>query len=216
MFEITLTGAGKRYNRDWVFRGIDRTFQSGRGYVILGGNGSGKSTLIRALIGYTPLSEGNLSYHRSGRPLKSAAAYRHVSFCSPYLELYEELTLNEMARFHFSLKPPVAEVAPADFAAHIGLEHAADKAIHFFSSGMKQRVRIGLALLSDTPAVFLDEPTSNLDRRGEAWYGEMVDRHGADRLIVVASNHREAEYAFCTESIDIHAHKPPAPRVREG
>lgn len=208
MFEIELANAGKRYNRDWIFRGVDRTFESGRSYVILGGNGSGKSTFIRALIGYAPLSEGHLKFRSAGKPVKSNAAYRHVSFCSPYLELYEELTLNEMARFHFSLKPALSGITPSNFAGQIGLDHAANKAVHFFSSGMKQRVRIGLAMLSDTQAVFLDEPTSNLDRRGEDWYGEMVQNHGAGRLIAVASNHRQSEYFFCDETIEIEAHKP--------
>ena len=113
-----------------------------------------------------------------------------------------------MAKFHFSLKSPTRGISARNFAEHIGLAHAADKPVHFFSSGMKQRVRIGLAVLSDTQAVFLDEPTSNLDRRGEEWYGEMVQNHGNGRLMVVASNHREAEYFFCDHTIEIEDHKP--------
>ena len=85
MFEIELTDAGKRYNRDWIFRGVNRNFQSGSASVVLGGNGSGKSTFIRALIGYAPLSEGRLHFRLDGKTLKPNVVYRHVSFCSPYL-----------------------------------------------------------------------------------------------------------------------------------
>ena len=208
MFEIQLDRAGKRYNQNWIFRGIDQTLTTGHSLVILGGNGSGKSTFIRSLIGFTPLSEGSISHRLSGKTIKPGAVYRHVSFCSPYLELYEELTLAEMAEFHFSLKPAVEGVNPANFPDKIGLNHAANRPIHAFSSGMKQRVRIGLALLSQTEAVFLDEPTSNLDRAGEAWYAEMVAAHGNNRLILVASNHRESEYAFCSAQINIEDHHP--------
>ena len=214
MFEIELTGAGKRYNRHWVFRGIDRVLRSGDSLAVLGGNGSGKSTFIRSLIGFSPLSEGGLTHRSEGKPLNPGAVYRHVSFCSPYLELYEELTLAETAEFHFSLKPPRAGITTKNFAEVIGLKHAADKAVHHFSSGMKQRLRIGLALLSAVDAVFLDEPTSNLDRAGEAWYEKMVAEHLDDRLVVVASNHRETEYSFCKDRLEIEdfQHESPTPR----
>lgn len=208
MFEITLKEAGKRFNRDWIFRRWSQKLSSAESYVVLGGNGSGKSTALRTLLGYAPLSEGSLSFSEKGTPLAAAKAYRRMSFCSPYLELYEELTIDEAARFHFSLKPALPGIDPAAIARIIRLEKAADRPVKHLSSGMKQRLRLGLALYSDTAVVFLDEPTSNLDRSGVQWYLDAVDDVRKDRLFIVASNHQADEYGFCTQKINIEEFKP--------
>src|SRR5690606_8343476 len=105
MIEIELKNVGKRFNHDWIFRNWTTTLHSKSAYVVLGGNGSGKSTALRVLLGYAPQSEGSLTVRLDGKNVPTNAVYKHFSFCSPYLELYEELTLDEMARFHFSLKP---------------------------------------------------------------------------------------------------------------
>ncbi len=208
MFTIELQQVGKRFNRDWIFRGWDGILSSTSAYVILGGNGSGKSTALRTLLGYAPVSKGNIIYTLNGKLIPRAAVYRQFSFCSPYLELYEELTLSEMARFHFSLKPALPEIKLEEFPALIQLEKAADKPVKFFSSGMKQRLRLGLALYSDTAGVFLDEPISNLDRAGIDWYKTTVSALRRDRLLIVASNNQEEEYGFCDQKIQIEDFKP--------
>lgn len=213
MFEIKMSDAGKRYNREWIFRGANHTFQSGKTYAILGGNGSGKSTFIRSLIGYVPLTEGAITYKRKGENLNRSFVYKHVSFCSPYLELYEELTLKEMSGFHFSLKPALPGISIKDFSTILDLDSARDKPVHHFSSGMKQRLRIGLALLSDTDVVFLDEPTSNLDRKGEDWYNKTLQEYRKNRMIIVASNHKESEYLFCDGTIEMGEYKPAASKA---
>lgn len=205
---ISLTGAGKRFNRDWIFRKWDAEFTHVHSYVILGGNGSGKSTALRTLLGYAPLSEGKLTYRMDGADLPFAKAYRTMSFCSPYLELYEELTVKEMARFHFSLKAARPGIDPSDISDLIQLSSAADRPVKHLSSGMKQRLRLGLALFSDTAVVFLDEPTSNLDRRGVHWYRDTVEHTIDQRLFIVASNQQEEEYFFCSQQIHIEKFKP--------
>lgn len=206
--QIILSGAGKRFNRDWIFRNWHTEFSHTHSYVILGGNGSGKSTALRTLLGYAPLSEGHISYRMDGDDLPAAKAYRTMSFCSPYLELYEELTVKEMARFHFSLKAARAGIEPNDISDLIQLSRAADRPVKHLSSGMKQRLRLGLALYSDTAVVFLDEPTSNLDRKGIDWYRDTVEHTRDQRLFIVASNQQEEEYFFCTEKIEIEKFKP--------
>ena len=60
--KISLTKAGKRYNRDWIFRNLSYEFVSGTSYAITGPNGSGKSTLLQAIGGALVLSEGHTSY----------------------------------------------------------------------------------------------------------------------------------------------------------
>jgi len=206
--QISLKGAGKRFNRDWIFRHWDMDFNNGHAYAIMGGNGSGKSTALRSLLGYAPLSEGTVRYIIDGSDLSASNAYKYMSFCSPYLELYEELTVREMARFHFSLKSAKSGVESRDLGDLIQLSKAADRPVKHLSSGMKQRLRLGLALYSDTSVVFLDEPTSNLDRTGIKWYKETVEATKGQRLFIVASNQQEEEYFFCGQKINIEKFKP--------
>lgn len=207
MIEIKLNEVGKRFNRDWIFRDWSQTIRPDSSYVILGGNGSGKSTALRVLLGYAPQSEGEVTYTVDGKNTLQRDIYRHFSFCSPYLELYEELTLDEMAKFHFSLKPLLPQMDLAKFAEYVHLEASRNKPVKYFSSGMKQRLRLGLALFSDTKGVFLDEPISNLDTFGINWYKTTVEALKKDRLIIVASNQQEDEYFFCNESINIEDYK---------
>jgi ABC-type multidrug transport system ATPase subunit len=62
---------------------------------------------------------------------------------------------------------------------------------------MKQRVKLTLALLSDTDILLLDEPCSNLDEEGILWYKSMIANHSEGRIVVVASNQVAEEYFFC-------------------
>lgn len=207
MIEIELKNVGKRFNHDWIFRHWTTRFTPRSSFVITGGNGSGKSTALRVLLGFAPTSEGRVTYFHNGKVIPFSEVYRHFSFCSPYLELYEELTLDEMTRFHFSLKKPLPGLDLAHFAEHIQLQKARNKAVKFFSSGMKQRLRLGLALYSNTAGVFLDEPVSNLDRDGIKWYQSAIEELKRDRLIIVASNMQPEEYFFCDASIGIEEFK---------
>jgi len=205
--QIKFTKAGKRFNRDWIFRRLDFSFNPGKSYVILGGNGSGKSTLLKSALGYAPLSEGNIAFFSDEKEVKQENAYKHFSFCSPYMELYEELSLKELVNFHRGLKPFRKNISSEDFISAIDLDRAATKPVKYFSSGMKQRVRIGLALLSNTDCILLDEPVSNLDSRGVEWYRSLITSERENRTILVASNHTEAEYFFCDEKLNIEDYK---------
>lgn len=208
MFEIDLIQGGKRFNAEWIFRSLDLNLKSGDRVVFIGGNGSGKSTALRTLLGYGTLSEGTLTYRKDGKNIKQPDLYTHVSYCAPYLDLYEELTLKEFAKFHFSLKPGLEEMGESDFAELIELEKAADKPIKFFSSGMKQRVRLGIALFSLVDVVFLDEPTVNLDSKAIDWYGNMIEKFKNNRIFIVASNNEKREFFFCDRKIEIEKYRP--------
>jgi len=205
--QIKFTHAGKRFNRDWIFRGLNFSFHTGKSYVILGGNGSGKSTLLKAALGYAPLSEGTIEFARDGKEIKQENAYKHFSFCSPYMELYEELSLKELVHFHSDLKPFKRNISSAEFISAIDLEKATNKPVKYFSSGMKQRLRIGLAVLSDTACILLDEPVSNLDSKGVKWYQNLMEAERTNRTVLVASNHTESEYFFCEEKLNIESFK---------
>ena len=202
MMTISLSDAGKRFNREWIFRHLNRQFQSGTSYAIIGPNGSGKSTLLQVIAGAVHLSEGKLSYERAGLPLDPDSFFKEVSVCAPYLELMEEMTLAEFLSFHSSFKKWLPGLDAGQVMEQIGLGQARNKQIRFFSSGMKQRVRLAQCIFANTAVLFLDEPCTNLDREGISLYHRLINDYCRDRLVLVASND-ETEWSWCDEKLSL-------------
>ena len=210
--QIQLNNIGQRYNYEWIFRNINQTLVSENNYVILGANGSGKSTLLQLIAGSTIASEGTIGYYSSYKQgqhvtIPDENIFRQLSFASPYLDLFEEFTLLEAIYFHAQFKPFFEDLKPKEVVKILNLEKAHNKQLKYFSSGMKQRVRLALAILSHTTLLLLDEPTSNLDKAAIDWYQKLVDRYATNRLIIVASNQQEYEYPFCNKQLNIEDFK---------
>jgi ABC-type multidrug transport system ATPase subunit len=204
--KITLENIGRRFNRDWIFRGVDHTFETGKIYAILGPNGSGKSTLLQVLNGSLAPSIGKLSYFYQDKPVDIEQAYKHLSLAAPYLELIEEFTLSEMVDFHFKFKSYKTGIHKTNLIELLAMPGSKNKLIKYFSSGMKQRLKLALAFCSDTPMLMLDEPTSNLDVQGVEWYLSLVQRFAQNRLTIICSN-QGYEYDFCDEQLNITDYK---------
>ncbi|MDR6942234.1 ABC transporter ATP-binding protein [Mucilaginibacter pocheonensis] len=203
---ITLQNIGRRFNRDWIFRGIDYTFNSGQSYAILGPNGSGKSTLLQVLNASLSPSAGTISYTFQGKPVEADQVFNYLSLAAPYLELIEEFTLNEMVDFHFKFKKYRNELNKKELINLLNLSKSENKLIRYFSSGMKQRLKLILAFCADTPILMLDEPTSNLDTQGVDWYLSLVEQFAHNRLTIICSN-QEQEYGFCDKRLSISDYK---------
>lgn len=203
---IQLTDAGKRFNRDWIFRHVNFTFHQGRSYAITGPNGSGKSTLLQSIASSMNVSEGNIQYTIDTIKISEENIYRHVSIAAPYLEVIEEMSAKEFLLFHASFKPLLSSVTIDEIIKIIGLEKTADKQIRYFSSGMKQRIKLAQAIFSDANILLLDEPCTNLDATGYALYHQLIKNYCSDKLIIVSSND-ENEMDFCEEKISIMDYK---------
>lgn len=203
--EITLDNVGRRFNQEWIFRNLNYQFKSSGKYAILGPNGSGKSTLLSVLLGSLSLSEGKIGY-KEASDIPPDNVYHRMSMAAPYLDLIEEFTLQETIDFHFQFKKTHPSIDKSGILALLGLGKAQDKALKYFSSGMKQRTKLALACCADTPVLMLDEPTSNLDSQGVDWYQELIATFTADRLVVIGSN-QEHEYSFCHDFIQITDYK---------
>ncbi|MCB9036513.1 MAG: ABC transporter ATP-binding protein [Lewinellaceae bacterium] len=204
--KIELDQVGKRYRMEWILRGVSLQFEAGKRYAITGPNGSGKSTLLKILSGHLTPSKGKVLYSYQNKALDNANVYRHLAYAAPYIELIEELSLWEALQFHLRFKPLLHEMSPDDMLELLRFTKARDKAIREFSSGMKQRLKLALAICSNTPLLLLDEPTTNLDKEGVAWYRNLIDNFGADRLLVVASN-VDVDFDFCEERVGILDYK---------
>lgn len=210
--KISLTNTGKRYNRDWIFRNFSFEFIPGKAYAITGPNGSGKSTLLQVIGGATVMSEGEISYApynsstSSQKNIAAEEAYRNISMAAPYLETIEEMTVTEFLRFHSQFKTFLPGINIPEIISLVGLEKAANKQIRYYSSGMKQRVKLAQAIFSDTSCLLLDEPITNLDSEGISLYKSLVEKYTNGRLVIVSSNDEE-EYFFCSEKLNVLNYK---------
>jgi ABC-type multidrug transport system ATPase subunit len=206
--KIVAENLGKRFNREWIFRNFSFTLEPGKTFAITGPNGSGKSTLSQVLWGQVPPTVGTLKYYDNDRVVDDI--FRHVSIAAPYMDLIEEFTLEESIRFHFKFKAPAIPIDSMIDAIELG--PSSDKKIGMFSSGMKQRLKLALAFYSQTPFLFLDEPTTNLDKDAIAWYHDNLARQSG-RGVVIASN-QEDEYPSNAVKIDLSAYKAVTKQAR--
>jgi ABC-type multidrug transport system ATPase subunit len=204
--KISLTDAGKRFNRDWIFRHLTYEFSAGQSYAIIGPNGSGKSTLLQVLSGGMHLNEGSGEWTIDNKQLAGENIYNYISICAPYLEVVEEMTLIEFLNFHAGFKPFVSSITSESIIAILGLENAVNKQIRNYSSGMRQRVKLAQSIFSDVPVVLLDEPCTNLDAAGIHLYQQLINEHCKNRTVIVSSND-EVEYGFCKARININDYK---------
>jgi ABC-type multidrug transport system ATPase subunit len=129
-----------------------------------------------------------------------------VSFCAPYLELIEEMTLTEFLNFHSGFKDFLPGIDVEKIIDLLELGEAAGKQIRYYSSGMKQRVKLAQAIFSNTVILLLDEPCSNLDVQGIELYHSLINDYCKERLVIVSSND-EVEYKFTNERINILDYK---------
>lgn len=197
-----LDGVGKRFDGRWVLRDIDIDLSTGDRLAVVGPNGSGKSTLLRLLCGFARPSEGRMTVTRNDASVPDDDLPFLASLTAPALDLIEEYDLGESIAFHTGFLP--ARVPDARAVARDELGFPDGLPVQAYSSGMQQRLKLFLALVSDTPIVLLDEPTSNLDAQGVAWYMEMVERFApaGERIVVVASND-DRETTFCTTTVHV-------------
>ena len=201
--KISTQGLGIHFNFQYLFKDLDLEFESGRSYAITGPNGIGKSTLIKLLSGFMAPTDGRVVYLFNDAEISQDKWYKELSISAPYMELIEELTLMESLKYHFGLKTPIDDFSNNDIIKELGLGYKKDIQIKYYSSGMKQRVKLALALFSNVPVVFLDEPTTNLDEKTKSWYLKTLEKVMKKRLFIIASNDPD-DVSFCDENIQLN------------
>jgi len=200
--QISLAQACKRFNKEWIFKNLNFQFEAGKHYALVGNNGSGKSTLLQIIAGYSGLTKGSIEW----TPFDANNIYEQISFAAPYLELVEEFTATEQFEFQAQFKPIQKDLSTEKILELIGLKNAAHKQIRYYSSGMKQRLKLALAIFSDCPILLLDEPCSNLDKEGYALYDTLIKDYALHKLIIIGSND-PAEYHFCKAQVNLMDYK---------
>lgn len=206
-FSIRVNDLSKRFNREWIFKGLTYSFDSGNTYAITGPNGSGKSTLLQILWGQMPPTSGTVTYQSAEKKIDPEVLHEHLTIATPYMDLIDEFTLVEQLQFHFNLRTIRDGLTIDQMIEKLYLSDSRNKAIGNFSSGMKQRVKLGLAFFTKADVVFLDEPSTNLDSQAFEWYLKMLSGLPGDIVTVIASN-QPSEYPENAFKLDILSIKP--------
>lgn len=200
---IHLDSIGKKFNSEWIFRDVGFSFGPASATAILGRNGSGKSTLLQIIAGCLSPSSGKIAYSLKGNNIPQEEIFRHLAMLSPNQEIIEEFTLKELLSFHFSLKKILPNYTTKKAFDLIGSSTISSRPIRQFSSGMKQRVKLILTLLSDVPLLLLDEPATNLDVQGIEWYLKLIHEIRYDRTLIICSNQYHKESAFTSQVLQL-------------
>lgn len=200
--QIIVSELSKKYINDTIFSKLNYTFKLGSKTAITGANGSGKSTLLQILSGFINPTKGKIEYQLNETSISIDDIHAYIGYASPYMELAEDFTLLELLEFHYSFREKY-KFSDFDELLEIGyLTAHKNKQIKFFSSGMKQRLKLLLAIFSKNPLLMLDEPTSNMDATGIQWYQDILKQHLDGRTLLICSN-QEFEYNICDEVIKI-------------
>ncbi|MCS6823146.1 MAG: ATP-binding cassette domain-containing protein [Cytophagaceae bacterium] len=202
-FRIQTEHLGKKFGHHWIFKNLNIEFKTGEHTAIIGPNGSGKSTLLQIIARTEAATIGNISYMLNNTSIPTEHLYKYISIAAPYIDLIEEFTLSECVKFHFKFKKSRAGISFAEFISDVlDMKKDSAKTIKFFSSGMKQKLKLALALYSDTPVLLLDEPTTNLDQNNIQWYRDEIEKCANNKLIIVCSNIPH-EYFFCSHIVNL-------------
>jgi heme exporter protein A len=175
----------RRFGRLSVLEGVSGEVGPGELLLVTGANGSGKSTLLRCLSGLLAPDKGTIEYREDDSVLDTDERRRRVGYVAPDLALYSELTVGENLEFFARLRRTGPEWG-LEVLRRLGLP--TDRMAGALSSGMRQRLRWGWALLHRPRLLLLDEPFQNLDAPGEAATRELLYEHlDQDGLAVVAN-----------------------------
>lgn len=207
MNQIVVENITKRYLKNTLFTDVNFSINSGQSVAITGYNGTGKSTLLKIICGYVSPTSGRVDYLVNGLNVIPEHLYRHISLAAPYMDLIDDFTLLDNIKYYNRFKNFYQNIGFDELIEIAFLQGAENKQVKHFSSGMKQRLKLSLAILSDVPFLFLDEPLSNLDKRGIEWYYSMIEKYIRQRILIICTNNFTEEASFCQQQICVEDYR---------
>jgi ABC-type multidrug transport system ATPase subunit len=165
---------GKRFGNRWAVRGLDLKVEEGDVFGFLGQNGAGKSTTIRMLLSLVKPTEGSLELFGHSLTGGRAQALRWVGGIVEKPDFYLYLSAFRNLSIVGSLYGGVSQKRIHEVLEMVGLSNRAFDKVKTYSHGMKQRLGLAQALLSDPKLIILDEPTSGLDPQGMKEVRELI------------------------------------------
>jgi len=196
---ITAQRITKKFGRIAAVDDLSFELERGQSLALWGSNGAGKTTLIRCLLGVIRFKGratiGEVDVKRHGRRARSL-----VGYVPQELAFHDDARLVATMRFFAGLRRADASAATSALEA-VGLAGHERKRVRDLSGGMKQRLALAIALLSDPPIILLDEPTSNLDADGRREVAGTLRRLKQSGKTLLFASHRPDEVIALADSV---------------
>jgi ABC-type multidrug transport system ATPase subunit len=188
----------KRYGKVLALNDVTFTIESGKSIALWGANGAGKTTVIRCLLGVHPfegtLTVDDIDVQKYGKQARTLIGY------VPQEMAFFDMSVWETLQFYARLKKIEASIIPSvlEMVKLVGQDK---KSVSALSGGMKQRLALAIALLSDPKILLLDEPTASLDAHAQQDFIHMIQDLNASGKTVVFSSHRFEEVAALSDQV---------------
>lgn len=207
--EINCEDLSKTFSGKTIFKNLSFKISSSQSITITGKNGSGKSTLIKLIANLIHASGGKISIEENQKEILRDNWFKKTGLLSPYLNLYDELTASENLEFFYRLKTekkifPENEIS--SLLKRVNLYEKRNEPLKNYSSGMKQKLKLAFALLTDPPILLLDEPLTNLDKDGVDLVYEICREQKEKGILILATNNEE-DKELCERTLNIEDYK---------
>lgn len=188
---IAVAGLTKRYGKVTAVDDLSFEVRSGETVALWGPNGAGKTTILKCLLGLLPFAgSAHVQGQRCGS--RGKASRRLLGYVPQEVHLHADQTVHETVGFYARLRR-VSLARGNELLAAWGLQDVQHRLVRHLSGGMKQKLALVLALLSDPPVLLLDEPTSNLDARSRQEFGQLLERLQEAGKTLLFCSHRPDE-----------------------
>ena len=189
---IKFENVSKKFGAKKVIKNFSKSFKRKK-YAIVGDNGSGKSTLLQLISNLMTPSDGKIIYSLDDIKIDKELFIKKIIFSAPYQKLVEELTVKEFLIFHYKFRDYIKN--PLTILSEFGLENFKNTQIKNLSSGAEQKLKLLISFNTKADFILLDEPTTNLDRKGITIYTKTIKKYSKDKGIIIATN-REKDIVF--------------------
>lgn len=198
----------KRYGSFQAVAPMDLDVRAGEVFGFLGLNGAGKTTTLRMLGGVLPPTAGRVWIDGISLDEEPVEARRRMGFIPDRPYLYDKLTAREFLRFRgeiYRMDPPHLARRIEQMLDLSGLESVADALVESYSHGMKQRLTLAAALLTEPRLLIVDEPMVGLDPRGAKQIKQVFRELAAAGNTVFLSTHTlEVAAEVCDRLAIVH------------
>ena len=192
MLAIKVESLKKNFGERKVITSLNLEIRQGESVAITGPNGSGKTTLLKMLLSLLRPSSGKVTYFDDDRVLSREELRHRISFVSPYLSLYDQLSAEENLQFFTAVRGGNITGKEIDsLLLRVGLDGRGMDLVSDYSTGMKQRLKYAVALSNKPDFLLIDEPSSGLDDSGKAMMTALIEEYRSGSIIIIATNEKE-------------------------